>query len=188
MHFIKKITILFALTSVVFQVDAKEILQKTLPAFTTTGDTNNQALNHRFNLTRNQILNIYSPKKLFIDYTANEVKADTQYKDKLFVLAGKVSKISKNFTDDIYLEFNNTGVNSYQGINANLYPTQICGTLSSATICTATTLASNLKKGELVVLDCIGNGMMLGRPMLKDCLVRMPAKDEPKVNQKAKVK
>lgn len=150
--------------------------QTTLPAFAGAGDTGDENLNQRFKRTMKLTLNIFTPKKIFIDYSANEVKADLQYRDKLFVIKGKISKISKDFTDGVYLEFNNPS-NQFEGVNANLYQTQICGSISKAKVCDVTALTANLKKNDIVLLDCYGSGMTMGRPMLKDCLVRLPAEN-----------
>ncbi|ULU25301.1 Ivy family c-type lysozyme inhibitor [Dyella terrae] len=99
-----------------------------------------------------EIIDISAPQ-LFGEYQANEVLADTKYKDKWIYVHGVVVRISKDFSDDPYVEL--LGTDEYQTVHANF---------SKAAISQLATL----RKGEQVSIMCRGKGMVISSPIL-DC-------------------
>lgn len=89
-------------------------------------------------------------------YEENEAAADSQYKDKLLQVSGKVSGITKDITDNTVVAL--AGSNQF-------IPVQ--GTLISEEAAKALTL----KKGDKVTLQCKGAGEVASFPMLQDCAV-----------------
>jgi hypothetical protein len=99
-----------------------------------------------------------SAPKLYRDYQRNEVSADTMYRAKTLAVTGRVSSISKDFTDGVYLTLDN-GENEFSGVHADLQKSE-------------TDKASVLSKGTVVTVVCEGGGMIIGTPNLKDCLIQ----------------
>jgi len=93
-------------------------------------------------------------EQLFADYEANEVSADNQYKGKTLAVSGKVAGINKDFSDEIYVEL---AANPFQSIQARGIPQDA---------------AAALKKGQSVTVECVGDGLMMTLPMLKNCSLR----------------
>lgn len=93
-------------------------------------------------------------RQLFQAYEANEVAADQQYKGKQLAVEGSVSGISKDAFDGIFIELN-TG-NEFQSVHATGLPEET---------------ASQLSKGDRISLACVGDGMLVGSPMLSDCTI-----------------
>lgn len=92
---------------------------------------------------------------LFKAYEANEVAADDSYKGKQLAVAGTVAAISKDFTDAVYVELD-TG-NQFASIHArDLDPA----------------VAAGLSKGQRITVVCEGAGLVLGSPMLSNCVIR----------------
>jgi osmotically-inducible protein OsmY len=96
-------------------------------------------------------------ERLFLDYQRNEVSADSMYKGRTLAVTGTVSSINKDFTDSVYLVFETS--NEFMGIHANLRGSEV-------------SKASTLSKGSTVTVVCEGNGMIVGSPMLKDCVIQ----------------
>lgn len=91
-----------------------------------------------------------STKRLFEDYQANEVAADAKYKGKLLAVRGVVQSINKDFTGAIWVGLKTPN---------DFMPVHIDGLSQDQTI--------KLAKGDDITATCVGNGMMMGSPMLK---------------------
>jgi len=98
-----------------------------------------------------------SAERLFLDYQRNEVSADSMYKGRTLAVTGTVSSINKDFTDSVYLMLETS--NEFMGVHANLRGSEV-------------SKASTLSKGSTVTVVCEGNGMIVGSPMLKDCVIQ----------------
>jgi hypothetical protein len=92
--------------------------------------------------------------QLFSDYQANEVSADEKYKGKTLLVSGSVSDIKKDFTDNVIVHLRTA--NQFMPVDARLEDAE-------------KGKASQLSKGGSVTLRCAGNGMVIGRPQLRDC-------------------
>lgn len=96
-----------------------------------------------------------SAKDLFNAYKENEVSADAEYRDRILIVTGKVTKIAKDVMDDPYV--NLAAGNDFDSVDAHFDKD---GGLAS------------LKRGQQVTLRCRGNNVMLGDPQLADCSVQ----------------
>jgi len=94
--------------------------------------------------------------QLHKDYNANEVGADATYKDKVLRVTGAVQGIKKGITDKPYLVLWTT--NEFSGVHANFDNDGVLGTL---------------KVGDHVTVQCRGAGMIMGSPMLHDCVLQI---------------
>jgi hypothetical protein len=92
--------------------------------------------------------------KLANDYKANEVSADELYRDKVLRVSGVVDSIRKGITDDPYVVIR--AGNAFMGVHANF---ENAGGLAG------------LAPGKQIVVRCIGNNVIMGSPMLKDCVL-----------------
>jgi hypothetical protein len=96
-----------------------------------------------------------SAADLFAAYEANEVAADNQYKGKQLAVTGTVAGINKDFSDDVFVEIGTA--NQFMSIHArDIDPT----------------VAAGLSKGSTVTVVCEGGGLIVGSPILNDCVVR----------------
>lgn len=93
--------------------------------------------------------------KLYEDYQANEIAADQRYRGVRITTRGRVGSISKDFLDAPYLLFG-------EG------PTTIHASFPK----TAAGRLSQLRKGQLVDVECTGAGLTLGSPVLDNCVLR----------------
>jgi hypothetical protein len=98
-----------------------------------------------------------SAERLFLDYQRNEVSADSMYKGRTLAVTGAVSSINKDFTDSVYLMLETS--NEFMGVHANLRGSEV-------------SKASALSKGITVTVLCEGNGMIIGSPVLTDCVIQ----------------
>lgn len=94
-------------------------------------------------------------ERLFLDYQRNEVAADQKYRDKHLLVTGIVTSVNKDFTDKVYLTLGTS--NMFMDVHANLEPSEVAH-------------AGELSKGEEVTVLCSGGMMMVGSPMLHDCV------------------
>lgn len=94
---------------------------------------------------------------LFKDYNANEIAADEKYKGKTLIVSGKIRSIDKSIGDAMYLSIATS--NQFQSIQAHLVESQ-------------KSKAATLKKGEDVTVECVGDGMLIGSPMLRECSIQ----------------
>lgn len=96
-----------------------------------------------------------SARDLYLAYDANEVAADGQYKGKVLQVTGTVLAISKNAFDQVYVEID-TG-EMFSSIHAQDLPPDV---------------ASGLSKGQEITVQCTGEGLMIGSPILSDCTMK----------------
>jgi hypothetical protein len=94
--------------------------------------------------------------KLYFDYQANEVQADNVYKGQHLVVTGVVTGIKKDMVDDVYLTLLTD--NEFMPVDAHLQ-----GSEADA--------AANLHTMQPVQVDCVGGGMMVGSPQLRNCSI-----------------
>jgi hypothetical protein len=95
-----------------------------------------------------------SALQLWSDYHANEVAADNVYRGERLDVQGVVESINKNFVDDVYVVL--ATPNEFMSVHADLKHDY-----QSA--------AAQLQIGQMVSLECVGGGMVIGSPILKDC-------------------
>jgi tRNA_anti-like len=95
---------------------------------------------------------------LYLAYDANEVGADTLYRDRLVDVTGVVDSIAKDFMDYPSVRLR-TG-NSFMKVHAQFDKGRHDGALSG------------LNPGQTITVRCTGDGLTLGSPMLKDCSIR----------------
>ncbi len=96
-----------------------------------------------------------SSQQLLAAYEANEVAADNLYKGKGLAVTGRVDGINKDFMDQVYVLLD-TG-NEFQTIQAHGLSADV---------------AAGLQKGQSVTLECVGDGFMIGSPVLNACKLR----------------
>lgn len=94
---------------------------------------------------------------LYKEYDANEVAADDRLKGKFILIDGKVSKIRKDFLENIVIDLR--GPRRFQNITLTMKPE-------------AKSRASKLSKGESVTALCTGNGRIINTPQLKECVFK----------------
>lgn len=92
----------------------------------------------------------------FNNYQANEVAADEMYKSRNLEVTGTVESINKDFADDIYIS-----------LVAGEYETVKCDLSSDNTISPA-----SLKKGQRITLKGRGAGMIIGIPIIENCIIQ----------------
>jgi hypothetical protein len=90
------------------------------------------------------------------EYEKNEARADAIYKGNLVRISGTVAAIDKDFSDDTVV--NLVGLNMFTNIHATMEKSE-------------ESKAINLQKGAKVILQCRGNGEVVGSPMLKQCII-----------------
>jgi hypothetical protein len=96
-----------------------------------------------------------SPGAYWAQYHRNEVKADSIYRDQTIRMTSMVESINKDFTDSVYLVF--PVGDSLLGIQAHMQASEM-------------ERAGSLSKGDLVTVLCKGGQMVIGTPMLKECV------------------
>lgn len=94
---------------------------------------------------------------LFSDYQGNEVSADEKYKGKRLVVAGTVGDVRKGPLGGVTIGLSTS--NPFMPVDASLEDSE-------------TSKAGKLAKGDNVKLLCKGQGMVLGRPQIDDCIIR----------------
>ncbi|MFM0665388.1 OB-fold protein [Paraburkholderia sediminicola] len=89
-------------------------------------------------------------------YDDNEVYADSGYRGKWLEMFATVRSIRETFAGDIVLELaTDTRLSPIRAYLQDGYEAQ----------------AAKLKKGQTIVLDCVGGGMVLGSPVLRRCVI-----------------
>jgi hypothetical protein len=94
---------------------------------------------------------------LFEEYQSNEARADAIYKGKKLHVIAKLNSIDKDFMDNIVLSLATS--NEFMPVRATLDDSQ-------------KQQAINLNKGTKITLLCTGNGMIVGSPVLDECLIK----------------
>ena len=97
---------------------------------------------------------VVSADDLERDYTANEIHADELYRGKVLRVTGAVQSIERGIGDDPYLVIWTR--NEFNGVQAHF---QSKGGLGS------------LSKGQHVTVRCMGDGRVLGSPILQECVL-----------------
>jgi hypothetical protein len=97
--------------------------------------------------------------RLWQDYNANEVAADNQYKGKPLRVTGRVLAVEKNLNGAAMVDLT-SGNHIFRTI-AILTPE-------------ATPRAAVLAKGDTVLVQCKGGGMMMRMAQLDDCVLLQP--------------
>lgn len=95
-----------------------------------------------------------SANTLASDYKANEVSADELYRGKVLRVSGVVDSIKKDITGDPYVVIKTD--NQFMGVHANF---ESAGGLAG------------LAPGKQIAVRCIGDNVIMGSPMLKDCVL-----------------
>lgn len=94
---------------------------------------------------------------LFADYSANEVRGDTSYKGKKLLVSGTVADVRKGPFGGIVVGLSTS--NQFMPVDASMEDSEAAK-------------AGQLTKGDSVKVLCDGNGLVLGRPQLGDCVFR----------------
>jgi len=92
--------------------------------------------------------------QLYNDYKRNEISADNKYRNKKLIITGMIGSINRGIGDDYYITL--IANNEYQDIRANFkvgYKDYL----------------SKLQKFQNIKLSCVGDGMLIGSPILRDC-------------------
>lgn len=90
-------------------------------------------------------------RQLYLDYQANEVAADVLYKGKPLLIAGEVAMIQTDLLDQPQVHLK-------------------AGPIEQVTISgLSKDEAAGLSKGDALIVACMGNGMVLGSPVTRDC-------------------
>jgi hypothetical protein len=93
-------------------------------------------------------------RQLYLDYQANEVAADVLYKGKPLLIAGEVAMIQTDLLDQPQVHLK-------------------AGPIEQVTISgLSKDEAAGLSKGDAVIVACMGNGMVLGSPVTRDCALQ----------------
>lgn len=98
-----------------------------------------------------------SARKLWSDYQANEVRADRKYRGKQLKVAGSVNCVTKDVFGHVFVGLE--AENPYMPVHAYVTSDEIGKTEA-------------LSKGNKVTVACEGAGMMVGSPMLQDCIIQ----------------
>ncbi len=95
-----------------------------------------------------------SATELLKDYHANEVSGDDKYKGRLLKVTGEVGAIRKDAFDTVIVEL--ATPNQFLAVHTYGIPSKIAGMMA---------------KGDKYGLLCKGGGMILGSPVLRECLL-----------------
>jgi putative nucleic acid binding protein len=107
-------------------------------------------------LFKNNPITIISSATLQFDYNRNEVSADMKYKDKNLIVSGVVISIDRGIGENYSISLNGTN-DSFLRPTASMAKGQ-------------KNYLASLSKGQKIKLYCEGKGMMLGSPVLDDCI------------------
>jgi hypothetical protein len=91
------------------------------------------------------------------DYDGNEVSADERYRGKVLDVTGIVKAVKKDFRDQPYVELATS--NMFQSVHAR-FAASDAGELKG------------FKRGDKLIIRCIGNNVVIGSPQLKDCVLQ----------------
>jgi len=95
-------------------------------------------------------------EKMVDAYEANEVNADNVFKDRVIKIVGIVDSIDSNFSDDAVVRLSSGDEYSFN-------------TVRTSGDAEFHNQAITLNKGNKVTLICIGDGEVIGSPLLTDC-------------------
>jgi hypothetical protein len=105
-----------------------------------------------------------SAPKLFLDYQANEVRADNIYKGRRLAVRGVVAEIRKDFLNNIVIAL--ASPNQFETVDAHLVSAE-------------SSQAAALHKWATIDLECNGAGMIVGSPQLNDCSFKVDSNPDP---------
>ncbi|HAV4812189.1 TPA: hypothetical protein JIU58_18795, partial [Acinetobacter baumannii] len=89
-------------------------------------------------------------------YANNEVKADTIYKDQYIEVTGKVDSIDSDISNNAVIWLSSNNEYEFRKIMANGDNNFIQN-------------AIHLDSGQLIKLQCVGDGEIVGNPILREC-------------------
>lgn len=95
-----------------------------------------------------------SSDRLQADYEANEVSADNLYRGKVLRVTGAVQAVKKDIADKPYVVL--WTKNEFMGVHANFQDENGL---------------SGISVGQHITLRCIGDNVILGSPLLRDCVL-----------------
>ena len=96
--------------------------------------------------------------ELLKGYKENELAGDQKFKDKNLIVTGKIESIESGIADMPYIMLKAGGDMEFMKPQAHFNKED-------------TPVLAQLKKGQAIKLQCVGNGEVGGMPMLKDCKV-----------------
>ena len=126
--------------------------------------------NRQKELTDNGKHEYTTAEELYRDYQSNEVSADEKYRGKAVTISGIMGSVAKSFNDAPYLLYA-VGKLSFGCVHADLFEVQIKIGQNGITGCSVNEKVANIKRGQEVNMTCIGRGMLMGTPMLEDCII-----------------
>lgn len=97
-------------------------------------------------------------KQLYAEYQANEVSADEKYKGQSLVVSGPIHAIEKDAFGNVIVRL---GIGDQFGLQS------VMGKLDDS----QKAKAMSLVKGKPLALSCQGGGMVIGDPVLDDCVL-----------------
>jgi hypothetical protein len=105
---------------------------------------------------------------LWRSYHNNEVAADNQYKGRQLKIVGSISSVRKDIGDNVILDLHSP--NEFMSTAAYVAGSEV-------------NKAAVLKNGQRVLLTCTGDGMIIGRPELKSCIIEDVKAPRPRPRQ-----
>jgi hypothetical protein len=105
-------------------------------------------------VARNTVVVDVTADRLQADYAANEVGADNVYRGKVLRVTGAVQAIKKDITDHPYMILWTR--NEFEGVQARFDTDGALGRVST---------------GQHVTVRCIGDNVIMGSPMLRQCVL-----------------
>lgn len=97
-----------------------------------------------------------SAEELYAKYGENEVGADNKYKGKMLLVQGTIDSIDKDFLNNIMIRLKTS--NMINRVIARMKDTEAA-------------VVANLRKGQIISIQCRGGGLTLGSPVLLDCIM-----------------
>lgn len=98
----------------------------------------------------------FTPQDIAVAYNKNTVAADQKFKNKRFIIKGRVTDITTDIFDNAVVHMSG-GVNQFMEPQFQLQESQ-------------KSMAGNLNKGDQVTLECTGKGDIAKTPMHDDCI------------------
>lgn len=96
-------------------------------------------------------------ENIFNAYEKNEVAADQEYKGRNIRVTGTVASIDSGLGD---------------GANVQLQTSNQFMSVTASGDDSFTSTAATLSKGQQVTMTCVGEGEVIGMPMLGDCVIQ----------------
>ena len=128
----------------------------TLNGFTVIDNLFSQSSTQKLNNNLEEAALSIDVLQLSRDYQRNEISADEKYKGKSLLVTGIVDSIGKDFSDKAYVQLSTD--NMFMPVMARLQASEM-------------NRASDLNKGQWVIVKCVGGGMIAGSPILSSCSI-----------------